>query len=99
MLVMNIGPMAQSIRGGLAAEIGRQQVLQSCGAVPLQADQIVAYRMEVPLVGMNVDRLVHDVLAQLLQPEMLQPLLYDAHIDVGHRSRRETTLALERLHQ
>jgi hypothetical protein len=46
-----------------------------------------------------IDRLVHHVLADAFQPQVLQPFLYDTDIDIRQRARAEIIHVADRLHQ
>ena len=55
--------------------------------------------MEAALVRPHIDRLMHNVLGDPFEAGVLQQLLHQTDVDVGHRSRRETGLAGKRSHQ
>jgi len=52
----------------LRTEINREQSRQAGYAVPRQPVEIIAHRMESAFVGADINRLMHDVLADALQP-------------------------------
>ena len=80
---------AAMVFGVFGAEIGREPPSEARRAVPMQAVQIVADGVKSPLVGAQIDGLVHGVLADLLQPGGLQEFLQGGDIGVANRPRLE----------
>src|SRR5262249_38376337 len=82
-----------------SAEITDEQCIHAWRVVPRERFEIIAHRVEFALTGADVDGLVHSVLADAPEPEVLKLFLHDADIDIGDRPGCEFVLAGERLQQ
>ena len=99
MLIRNMRPTLSTYGPRRGTEIVGEQISHPPGAIPLETVEIVADRVEGALAGAHIDGLMHDVLADAAEPELLEALLHDSDIDIGQRSRREVVLTGERLHE
>ena len=58
----------------LGAEVFGEQFCHARRAVPCEAVEIITHRVEAALAGADVDGLVNSILADALEPEVLQPV-------------------------